>query len=202
MPGWPGTSQELYFLELLKFYWAYRRKCFPSLLFLDFSRVFKIPHKFFFFSLVTIDWNTQVLYSTIIQIILPHFKCFIRQIWGVFKREKHLRFVSWSWRNKVATAPPPRFDFSASLCHQITGTGVRRCLVFEKKAPRPAHILSFSPGPVQTSTLSALSDPRQRRSWTLFLTCPSAPGGIPLMSHYGEQMQPGQPGGKQPATLT
>lgn len=73
MPGWPGTSQELYFLELLKFYWAYRRKCFPSL-FLDFSRVFKIPHKNFFFSWVTIDWNTQVLYSTSIQIILPHFK--------------------------------------------------------------------------------------------------------------------------------
>lgn len=43
---------------------------------------------------------------------------------------------------------------------------------------------------------------RQQRSETLFLTCPSALKGIPLMRHYGEQMQRGQPGQEQPATVT
>lgn len=43
---------------------------------------------------------------------------------------------------------------------------------------------------------------RRPRSGTLFLTCPSAPRGIPLMRRYREQMQRGQPGQKQPATVT
>lgn len=83
--------------------------------------------------------------------------------------------------------------------HQIMGTEVRRSRI--RRTPRSPPSSSF-PARSRPQRYQLCQIHRQPRSGTLFLTCPSAPRGIPLMRHYGEQMQRGQPGQKQPATVT
>lgn len=144
------------------------------------------------FSFVIIHWNIQFL-PTIRSVIV-----FLKREVSLNARMRFLALKKQSrhWNCLLVLTPQP----DSVIRSQAWGSG--GVLYLKRKSPLRPTSPPSSPSPVQTSTLSVLSDPRQRRSWTLFLTCPSAPGGIPLMSHYGEQMQPGQPGGKQPAKLT
>lgn len=79
--------------------------------------------------------------------------------------------------------------------HLLVRSWAWRARVLERSLSFLSPVLSIP------QTLAFLSVAQTARSGTLYLTCPSAPRGFPLMKHYGEQMHRGQPGQKQPATV-
>lgn len=102
---------------------------------------------------------------------------------------------SFDWKLGLHVGVPPPHDLIRSW---VTRLGVLYQPPFYHHTHRPSFSLVLS----KRQHYQLCQIHRQQRSGTLFLTCPSAPIGIPLMRHYGEQMQRGQPGQKQPATVT